>query len=35
MAEQGKLKADIVKKAINKYKFQSNSDHPWNSQTYD
>ena len=31
LQQQGKLKSDIVKKAINKYKFQSNSDHPWNS----
>ena len=30
LQQLGKLKSDIVKKAINKYKFKSNSDHPWN-----
>ena len=30
LIEIGKIKSEVLKKAIKKYKFQSNSDHPWN-----
>ena len=30
LTETGKIKSEVLKKAIKKYKFQSNSDHPWN-----
>jgi pyruvate dehydrogenase E1 component len=30
LQQMGKITAEILKKAIKKYKFQSNSDHPWN-----
>ena len=30
LTEIGRIKSEVLKKAIKKYKFQSNSDHPWN-----